>query len=961
MSFRLVVLPTPIHLVPTKNTDAMMLSRVQAHPGMPATLDQLVADLNSRPDGVAATVGAPKQPGNDPSLLLYGSTCVIRLFPTNHRDGYLIASVDPLRIRDHHQLAQACLVIRPPRWHRVFTVRMLPAGASSHWERLLAEWQVVIHRPVADTPVPNSAHTRYLDIVAALIDANQRITADAARHERPYPYREVNPIGERRHGTASMYEFRLVDGRVPEQDTFVQVRGEPEQRGQVTRADATAVVVRFDQLIDFARIEQTGALEITPSTVVFDKQREAVALVREGQSLNRHLLAAFVDHQVRPFTAHPDVPTEQLDDDQLLAFRKSLAVPDVLLVLGPPGTGKTRVISQVARAAALGVPGQRSRQRVLVTSHTNRAVDNVLTRIPRELVVVRVGNEGGVTEEGKPYLLERLSLELRQTILNQTGRVLDGIGDLDVAAKWAAELTDRVAVLSVALDEETRSRTRLRQAQRTAGGALASTVELLVTQDAKLSRKLAKVERAGQRYERWRGAVGGLFSSWCDKRLRTLRTRFEQLSAAVQAGRDELVAVERRLDETTREAPAVRAAHAEVTAAGQRAGEARADAMTAANATRAAVGSFDAPPQVNDDSDLHALVTWAAERIPLARDRARLLEEWRDEVAGASKQLHPELIRYADVIACTAIGAASRSELSDVDFDLAIVDEAGQIGMADALVPLVRSRRAVLVGDHQQLPPFLDSEVEAWGDEVGDETVRRLLAKSALELAVDGFPGANVVPLTWQRRMPAVIADFISTSFYRGTLHTDVDREHGDPLFRSAFAFVDTARLPEAVRSERPADEENRNVRGCHNPAEARLLTKLAEHYDERGAEWAVIVPYRAQVKAISAALLAALGDERKVRLNVGTVDSFQGGERDVILYGFTRSNRDGHVGFLRELRRANVAFTRAKHQLVLVGDLSMLTRALDKGFRDLACDLRDHVARHGDIRQYDEIIGKLG
>jgi superfamily I DNA and/or RNA helicase len=102
--------------------------------------------------------------------------------------------------------------------------------------------------------------------------------------------------------------------------------------------------------------------------------------------------------------------------------------------------------------------------------------------------------------------------------------------------------------------------------------------------------------------------------------------------------------------------------------------------------------------------------------------------------------------------------------------------------------------------------------------------------------------------------------------------------------------------------------------------------------------------------------LRAELTDHDLIDTNVGTVDSFQGGERDVILYGFTRSNRSNNVGFLRELRRANVAFTRAKQQLVLTGDLGMLRQARDPAFRELARSLGDHVAAAGDVRPYREI-----
>src|SRR5262249_22012331 len=156
---------------------------------------------------------------------------------------------------------------------------------------------------------------------------------------------------------------------------------------------------------------------------------------------------------------------------------------------------------------------------------------------------------------------------------------------------------------------------------------------------------------------------------------------------------------------------------------------------------------------------------------------------WVAEAAGESEQLYPELIRYADVLAATCIGAGSRPELGDLDVDLAIVDEAGQIGVADALLPLVRAQRAGLGGEHKQLPPFLDSDVQAWGKLVGDPVVQGMLTKSALELVVRALPpdSPSVVWLTEQRRMPQVIAEFASARFYAGRLETPPGlREHHD-------------------------------------------------------------------------------------------------------------------------------------------------------------------------------------
>lgn len=123
--------------------------------------------------------------------------------------------------------------------------------------------------------------------------------------------------------------------------------------------------------------------------------------------------------------------------------------------------------------------------------------------------------------------------------------------------------------------------------------------------------------------------------------------------------------------------------------------------------------------------------------------------------------------------------------------------------------------------------------------------------------------------------------------------------------------------------------------------------------------DWAVIVPFNAQKELVARRLSAELGTSA-VQGNVGSVDSFQGGERDLIVFGFTRSNPRGDIGFLRELRRFNVAITRAKRQLVLVGDLGTLLAARDEKFRGLIRDMKAHLDRVGDCRPSTAVAAAL-
>jgi superfamily I DNA and/or RNA helicase len=119
-----------------------------------------------------------------------------------------------------------------------------------------------------------------------------------------------------------------------------------------------------------------------------------------------------------------------------------------------------------------------------------------------------------------------------------------------------------------------------------------------------------------------------------------------------------------------------------------------------------------------------------------------------------------------------------------------------------------------------------------------------------------------------------------------------------------------------------------------------------------------VIAPYRAQVDRIRELITVSLGGESAD--SVGTVDAFQGGERDLIVYGFTRSNTRGDIGFLSEQRRLNVAITRARRQLVLIGDTTTLIRANDEPFADLMRHLMGYLRGNGDVRNSREVAARL-
>jgi superfamily I DNA and/or RNA helicase len=373
------------------------------------------------------------------------------------------------------------------------------------------------------------------------------------------------------------------------------------------------------------------------------------------------------------------------------------------------------------------------------------------------------------------------------------------------------------------------------------------------------------------------------------------------------------------------------------------------------------------------------------------RSKAALLTDWRRELDKPSEQFYPELLRYADVVGATCIGAATAKGLEDLEFHLAIVDEAGQIGITDLLVPLVRAQRAVLVGDHTQLPPFVDSDVQQWlkssaapaedalienelatlddWGELDQDQLQELLTKSAFELLFTGqIDPTHLVRFRLQGRMPKIIADFVSQHFYDnmlGTFSSEKMRHtiDQDPLFSNPLTLIDTSNVPDRLRREyKKHGDDDAAESGYTNPGEAQIIVNIAEAYQKTGREWVVIVPYRAQARLIIHELSKRI-DSPDIALaeRVATVDSFQGGERPKVIYGFTRSNEKGLIGFLKELRRLNVALTRAQQNIILVGNFYMLTRAQNLPFRNLMSGLYAYAQRSGDIWTYERYHRHFG
>ena len=285
------------------------------------------------------------------------------------------------------------------------------------------------------------------------------------------------------------------------------------------------------------------------------------------------------------------------------------------------------------------------------------------------------------------------------------------------------------------------------------------------------------------------------------------------------------------------------------------------------------------------------------------RDARALLAEARSLEARAEA----EVLGRAQVVLAT-LTSLDTSALAGRRYGLAVIDEATQALEPATYLALLRADRAVLAGDHLQLPPTVLSVAAKEGG----------LGISLFERLADVQGGAARVTLAEQHRMNERIMCFPSRALYQGKLraHPTVAARAIDPV---PLELLDTA--GRGFEEEIPDGSDSRQ-----NPGEARLAVAEVERVLALGVppgEVAVISPYDAQVQR----LREALGGHLEQGLEVDTVDGFQGREKDAVIVSLVRSNEAGEVGFLSDVRRMNVAMTRARMKLVVIGDSATVSR----------------------------------
>jgi len=314
------------------------------------------------------------------------------------------------------------------------------------------------------------------------------------------------------------------------------------------------------------------------------------------------------------------------------------------------------------------------------------------------------------------------------------------------------------------------------------------------------------------------------------------------------------------------------------------------------------------------------------------------IDDYFSKVDQLENKAIDDLINQADVV-CSTNSTAGSELMAEKEFDLVVIDEATQSTEPGALIPIVKSNKAILIGDHKQLPPTVLNQKAA---EAG---LKKSLFERLYEVQGDDFWSL----LKIQYRMHDKIMNFSNQKFYKGRLVSDESvsnhnlRDLGVESEKKK-CFTDKALIPDKPivfidTSNMEAEERSLSSSNSYdNPVEAEIVLDLVDEAQKLGLDGkkiAVITPYKDQVDLLNHRC-------KSDKIEINTVDGFQGREKELIVLSLVRSNHRNNIGFLRDLRRMNVSLTRAKRKLIIIGDTTTISS------HPLYEDLIDYVKENG-------------
>lgn len=811
------------------------------------------------------------------------------------------------RKEDHFVFFGAALrlhVAVDERDHGILTILSVrrPASPANHEQQRERGWDPPFDfRPASGSFAPGSPDTIEMFRRGVLLFVEERAAREAADAEGRIFESWSSILQIRMNHVENHLEIKYTNRTVDGQRVTFQAETPPDPsivdeiwliplsqttflRGTVEEVVESTVTIYVEDS-DARTIPSRGIISIdTRSTrSALRKQRDALDGVRGGTCVRPELKRFLLYPSDCVATAPVAIDKwffNEIDDEKKDAIGRALAADSFFVVAGPPGTGKTSFIAELILQYLTRYPNKR----VLLTGQTHIAVDNGIDRVIKlkpELRIIRVGQqERKVAATTRRFLLQSRVKEWGQGVRRRAGEFIQS---------WAKE--NDIDFADVALSIEL-------------GALIGLLTELRAEEDliALLLEKLVEIDDILLDTSEGVSGLDGVS---------------EPLGAAQAADlKENRESIEDQQDEAVGR---MRSLKGSITEARKHLRTMGSDAVVLANEPLTELLEWQ-----------RQLVGTSSEKM-MFRDLLEISNEWIRRF-GIGEDCYEAVLASSDLVAGTCVGIAGVSEGDLGEFDLCIFDEASKATPTEALVPLARSKKWILVGDTKQLPPFVDAalrdssllkQYDVTASTMRDTLLARLQSNLPVELAAR---------LSVQHRMTRAIGDLVSAIFYPEGLqsvHSRLDPTISRVLPRpvtwfSTSSMVNRFEVPSRTSfvNQLEADEIVKLIQRVEFFGAARSGVKLPPGGTRDPIEIVVLSGYAAQANQIESRLAGERAAWKHIAVHCNTIDAFQGREADLAIVSVTRSNPDFQAGFLRQRERINVALSRARYGLCIVGDL---------------------------------------
>lgn len=678
------------------------------------------------------------------------------------------------------------------------------------------------------------------------------------------------------------------------------------------------MIIDMTPQVDYSNIASAGEISISMrmAEIALNRQRRALKIIQYRENVNPEISEIIFNPAIATsknnlMLTEADCKSKEIDRSKLISLEKALSSDNMFLLQGPPGTGKTTFISELVYQILYGNDKYKGNPdaKILIASQSHVAVDNSLAKIKKlipDIKMIRIGILNKLSESSKEYTLDVFCREWTEKVIVNCKKAL---------ARYKKE---------IGIDESLQEK-----------NSIITEIESITQEILELIDQLEKVETELERVNvldsKWQFINEKISVMKQMVSIKTVGVTEEHLSQIIDEFTERLLELNSKLASVIDESIALAEQKIELQ-------NRYVSIKEELGAKRLEVDEWKEILRVSSDEEYRQVK--ADIQVALKENKKKyvkyskvesLCKEWQKRVTQGEGLLQ-ESIADATLVGATCLGIASLGSAIEINFDWVIVDEAGKATPPEILVPICLGRKIVLVGDHKQLPPVVDDALLKLQDKERMNINKKDLEVSLFEYLEKSLSDNCKNILDEQYRMNPVIGDLISKLFYESKLVSKTSKEEKTiPL--KLYESKPLVWISTASRSDR---KEERILDSYRNICEAKIIFEQLLEIDgelselKLKKETAIIAGYRGQRDSLTKLYESSYKAKfHNMSIEINTVDAFQGRETDIVFYSVVRSNDDGKLGFLKDVRRLNVAFSRARELLVVVGDHQCAQRRL--------------------------------